>query len=76
MKTRKEVLENIHDQMLDLAIRAEIDSEFWQAMGIDPLTTLDKELRENVINQRKKNELSKVNRLKIIKIIEGKLKEA
>ena len=74
MRTEKDILETIHDQILDGAIRAEIDYEFWSGMEVNPIAGLDDESRKNVYNQKKKNELNKTQRRKILEIIERKLR--
>lgn len=76
MRTRKEILEDFHDQQLAKMINLEIEIEMLQGsvLGLIKDADMDRRNKIEAVLAHKKNELSGAE--KVFAIVERKIKEA
>ena len=72
--TRKEILQGLHNEILDRIIRTEVDLSLWTSMGVNPSKSFDADSTKNIRKQIQKNKLNMENGEKLLEIIDRKLK--
>lgn len=72
LKTRNEILEEIYNAVLVLAIQAEMDYAFWCKKELEPL---DQDSLKNVRTNKMQKKTMFENRNKMLRIIKEKIKE-
>lgn len=72
MKTRKETIQKIRDEILDQVVRLEIDVKYWTRAEIKDIDPKKSSVTENKINSKKQLDFKR----EILDIVDELLKEA